>query len=148
MGLKEQFTDDLKAAMRAGESARRDTVRLLLTTLKNAEIEKGGALSEPEIQTLLQKQAKQRRDSIAAYEQGGREELAAAERAELAIIEAYLPQQMDDEAIRAVVRAEIARLGLSSAKEMGRLMGPLMAQLRGQADGAAVQRIAREELGG
>ena len=146
--LRERLNDDLKEAMRAKDHARRDVIRLLLTTVKNAEIEKGSALTEEEGMALLQKQAKQRRDSIAAFEQGGRDDLVAGERAELALIEQYLPQQLDEAAIRAAVRTEIERLGLNSVREMGRLMGPLMAQLRGQADGSAVQRIAREELGG
>jgi uncharacterized protein YqeY len=146
--IKDRLNDDLKDAMRAKANARRDAIRMMLTAIKNAEIDKGGALSDEEVAALLQKQAKQRRDSIAAFEQGGRPELAAAEQAELEIIESYLPQQLSEEEVRAIVRAEIERTGASSAKEMGKVMGPLMGQLRGKADGALVQRIVREELGG
>lgn len=146
MSLKEQLTTDMKEAMRSKDNLRRDTVRLLLTAIKNAEIDKGGELTDQEVQALLQKQAKQRKDSITAYTDGGRPDLAESEQAELGIIEGYLPQQMGDDEIRAIVQAEISRLGISSSKDMGKLMGPLMAQLRGKADGAAVQRIVREEL--
>ncbi len=148
MNLKEQLNNDLKAAMRAGDTARRDTIRLLLTTLKNAEIEQGGELAEPAVNVLLQKQAKQRRDSIAAFEQGARADLAASEQVELEIIEGYLPEQMGEAEIREVVRAEIERQGASSPQDVGKVMGPLMGKLRGKADGAVVQRVAREELGG
>ncbi|MGH2542166.1 MAG: GatB/YqeY domain-containing protein, partial [Ardenticatenaceae bacterium] len=88
--MREQLNSDLKAAIRNKDTVRRDTIRLLLTTLKNAEIEKGGELTPSEIAALFQKQAKQRRDSMAAFEQGGRTDLVAAEAAELAVIEGYL----------------------------------------------------------
>lgn len=145
--MKERLNSDLKEAMRNRDTVRRDTVRLLLTSIKNAEIEAGGELAEADIQVLFQKQAKQRRDSITAFDEGGRSDLAEAEQAELEIIESYLPEQMDDEAIRAVVREEIQKQGVTGMKEMGRVMGPLMGRLRGRAEGAAVQRIVREELG-
>lgn len=143
---KEQLNNDLKEAMRNKDNTLRDTVRLLLTTIKNAEIEKGGELTEGELAVLFQKQAKQRRDSIAAFQQGGREDLAAAEQAELEIIERYLPPALSEEEVRAEVRAEIARQGATSAKEMGKVIGPLMKALAGQVDGATVQRLVREEL--
>ncbi|MBA3532307.1 MAG: GatB/YqeY domain-containing protein [Ardenticatenales bacterium] len=145
--IKEQLNNDLKEAMRAKEALRRDAIRMMLTALKNAEIEQSGALSDEEVAVLLQKQAKQRRDSITAYEQGGRPELAAAEQAELEIIESYLPQQLSEEEIRAIVRATIERVGATSAKDIGKVMGPLMGQMRGKADGTLVQRLVREELG-
>ncbi|MDQ4074922.1 MAG: GatB/YqeY domain-containing protein [Chloroflexota bacterium] len=145
--MKEQLNNDLKEALRNKDLVRRDTIRLLLTTLKNAEIEKGGELSQGEIEALLQKQAKQRRDSIDAFEEGGRTDLAERERAELEIIEEYLPEQMSEEQIREAVRAEIERQGASGPQDIGKVMGPLMARLRGKAEGAVVQRVARQELG-
>lgn len=144
--MKEKLNADLKDAMRNKDNNRRDTVRLLLTAIKNAEIEKGGELTDQEAMALLQKQAKQRRDSITAYEQGGRPDLVEAEQIELTIIEGYLPQQMSDDEIRTVVQDTIAKAGITDIKDIGKVMGPLMGQLRGKADGAAVQRIAREEL--
>lgn len=147
MAIKEQLNQDLKEAMRNKDTVRRDTVRLLLATIKNAEIEKGGPLDQAEAEALLQKQAKQRRDSITAFEQGNREDLAAAERAELEIIEGYLPEQMDEAAIRELVQAEIARVGATDLSDLGKIMGPLMGKVKGKADGSLVQQIAREELG-
>jgi uncharacterized protein len=147
VNLKERLNQDLRDAMRSGDTARRDTIRLLLTTIKNAEIEQGGELSEAAGVSALQKQAKQRRDSIAAFEQGGRPDLAEAEQAELAVIESYLPEQMDEPAIREMVQAEIERQGASGAQDIGKLMGPLMGKLRGRADGTLVQKIVRDELG-
>jgi uncharacterized protein len=146
MTMKEQLNNELKEAMRNKDTTRRDSIRLLLTVTKNAEIEKGGELTDAETMALFQKQAKQRRESIEAYEKGGRPELAEGERRELEIIEGYLPQQMGEEEIRQVVRDEIARVGVTSANDIGKIMGPLMGKLRGQADGSLVQRIAREEL--
>ena len=145
--MKEKLKKDLKEAMRNKDTLTRNTIRLLLTTIKNAEIAKGKELSQADINRLLQKEAKQRRDSIKAFEKGGRADLAEAEQAELGVIENYLPRQMTPDEIRAEVRAEIERQGASSMKDMGKVMGPLMRKLRGKADGSAVQRIVREELG-
>ncbi|MCB0077134.1 MAG: GatB/YqeY domain-containing protein [Anaerolineales bacterium] len=147
MSIHDELNQALKAAMRERNTGRRDTIRLLMTTLKNAEIEKGEALTAPEWQAQLQKQAKQRRDSIAAYDEAGRSDLADGERAELAIIESYLPEMMSDDEIGAAVDAQIAAVGANGLSDIGRVMGPLMSKLRGKADGAAVQRIVRERLG-
>jgi uncharacterized protein YqeY len=144
--MKEKLNADLKEAMKNKNVVLRDVIRLITTALKNAEIEKMAPLTEQEEQTVLQKMAKQRRDSIAAYEQGGRDDLAQAEREELKVIEGYLPQQMNEEEIRAVVDAAIAKAGVTDIKDIGKIMGPLMGQLRGKADGTLVQRIAREAL--
>jgi uncharacterized protein len=147
VNLKERLNQDLREAMRSGDTGRRNTIRLLLTTIKNAEIEQGGELSEEAAASILQKQAKQRRESITAFEQGGRPDLAEAEQAELEVISSYLPEQMDEAAIREIVRAEIVRQGASGAQNIGKVMGPLMGKLRGRADGALVQKIVRDELG-
>lgn len=144
--MKEKLNADLKEAMKNKNVVLRDVIRLITTALKNAEIEKMEPLTEQEEHTVLQKMAKQRRDSIAAYEQGNRDDLAQAEREELKVIESYLPQQMGEDEIRAVVEATIAKAGVTDIKDIGKVMGPLMGQLRGKADGALVQRIARETL--
>lgn len=146
MGLKEQLQADLKAAMKAGDQTKRNTVRLLLSAIRNAEIEKGGELSEQELIALLQKQAKQRRESLEHYRAAGREDLVREEEAELAIIESYLPQMLTEEEIRREALAQIEAVGASSLRDLGKVMGPLMAKLRGRADGAVVQRIVRELL--
>ncbi|HBY98762.1 MAG: GatB/YqeY domain-containing protein [Ardenticatenaceae bacterium] len=146
MSTKEQFQNDLKQALRNRDTVRRDALRLLLGAVKNAEIEKGGELTESELNALLHKQAKQRRDSITEFERGGRADLVAHEQAELAVIESYLPRQMTEEEIRRAASAQIAAAGASGPRDMGKVMGPLMGQLRGRADGATVQRIVRDLL--
>lgn len=144
--MKDKLKSDLKQAMRNKDTLRRNTVRLLLNAVKNAEIDKGQPLSEQEMAALIQKQAKQRRDAIAAFNSGGRTDLAATEQAELDIILTYLPKQMGEDEILQMVRAEIEKQGASSMKDMGRVMGALMRQLRGKADGSVVQRLVRQEL--
>lgn len=144
--MREKLNADLKEAMKNKNVVLRDVIRLITTALKNAEIEKREPLTRDEELAILQKMAKQRRDSINAYEAGNREDLAQAEREEIKVIEAYLPEQMSEDEIRAMVRAAIERSGVTDVKEIGKVMGPLMGQLRGKADGALVQRIAREEL--
>lgn len=146
MATKDQLQNDLKQALRNRDAERRDVLRLLLTAIKNAEIEKGGELTESELDALLQKQAKQRRDSIAEFERGGRADLVAEEQGELAVIESYLPRQMSEEEIRQAARAQIAAVGAAGPKDIGKVMGPLMSQLRGRVDGATAQRIVRELL--
>lgn len=146
MSINDELNESLKEAMRQRDTARRDTIRLLITTLKNAEIDKGDALTEQEWMVQLQKQAKQRRDSIAAYEEAGRSDLVEGEQAELVIIESYLPAMMSDEEIAAAVEAQIAAVGATGPSDIGRVMGPLMGKLRGKADGSTVQRIVRERL--
>jgi uncharacterized protein YqeY len=144
--MKEQLKNDLKHALRNKERVQRDTLRLLLTSIKNAEIAKGSDISENEFNALLQKQAKQRRDSIAAFQKAGRSDLVEAEQAELAVIKKYLPRQMGEDEIRGEVRAEIERQGAKSMRDIGKVMGPLMGKLRGKVDGKVVQRLVRAEL--
>ena len=145
--LRERLRDDLKDAMRARDATRRGTIRLVEAAIKNAEIEKrGGELSEQDIQAILQRQVKQRRDSIKQYEQAGRSDLADVERAEIAVIEAYLPQQMSRGEIEAAARDVIQQTGASGPSDRGKVMGQLMPQLRGQADGATVNAVVSELL--
>ena len=144
--MKDKLKQDLKEAMRSRNKIKRDTIRLLMAAIKKEEIAQQGSLSDADINRLLQKQAKQRRDSIKAFEEAGRGELAEGERAELAIIETYLPRQMSEDEIRAIVMNEIERQGASSMRDMGKVMGPLMRKLRGKADGSVVQRLVREQL--
>lgn len=146
MGLKEQLQADLRAAMKARDETRRDTVRLLLGAIRNAEIDKGGDLDEQELLALLQKQAKQRRESIEQFAAAGRDELVAAEQAELDIIESYLPRMLSEEEIRAEARAQIDAVDASGPRDIGKVMGPLMGKLRGRADGALVQQVVRDLL--
>jgi len=146
MGLKEQLLQDVKDAMRAGDAARRNTLRMLLAAIKQIEVDSRITLDDAGIQSALTKQAKQRRESIADYEKAGRDEMAAQEKAELAVIEAYLPQMMSREEIAALAQTIIAQLGVDSAKGMGQVMGRLMPQVKGKADGRLVNQVVRELL--
>ncbi len=148
--LKDQLAEDLKAAMRARDDVRRRTLRSLRAALTEAEIAKRtsgtAALDEQEEQVVLQKQAKQRRDAIEQYEEAGREDLAAKERAELEVIEEYLPEKLSDEELRETLQAIIEEVDASSMRDMGKVMGAAMSRLRGRAEGRRVQQHVREML--
>ncbi len=152
MSLKDQISEDIKAAMKARDKVRLETVR----SIKKVLIEKESTVRgkgqetltpEQEMEAVMQ-QAKQRRDSIEQYRQAGREELAASEAAELAIIEEYLPKQLSDDEIAAVVDEVITQVGASSPKDMGKVMGSVMKQLKGQADGKKIQEMVKAKLQG
>lgn len=148
--IQEQLSNDLKAAMKAGDKTRLRAIRSLSAALKEREIEArtkgGGALSQEEAAQVVQKQAKQRRDSIEQFEQANRPDLVAKEQEELAIIKEYLPKQMSDDEVRAVVREVIEERGAESPKDLGKVMGPSVERTRGRADGKRVNEIARELL--
>lgn len=146
MALVEQITQDMIASMKSGEAARTSTLRLLKSAIKNEEIKLGHELSEDEALKLLQSQAKQRRDSIIAYEEAGRTELAAEEKAELEIITAYLPAPLGEEELRAIVAEAIQATGATEAKQMGMVIAAVMKQVAGKAEGGDVSRLVREAL--
>ena len=145
--LRGRLREDLKDAMRARDVVRRDTIRLVQAAIKNVEIERRGAeLSDADVVVIMQRQVKQRHESITQYEQVKRSDLADVERAELAVIEAYLPQQMSREEIVVTARAMIEQLGARGPSDRGKVMGGLMGQLRGKADGATVNAVVSELL--
>lgn len=147
MNTKEKISADLKAAMKAGDNVVRDTLRMLDSSIKNMEIEKKKreeGLSEEEVLEVVMRAVKQRTDSISQYDQGGRSELADKERVELEILRRYLPAQLGEEEVRAVVREVITSLGEKAL--LGAVMGQAMARLKGKADGNIVRAIAVEEL--
>jgi hypothetical protein len=150
MGLKEQIVNDLTAAMKSKDAAKTSTLRMVKTAITNKEIEKGSkdtALSDDELMKLLQTLLKQRRDSIEQYEKAGRTELADKERAEVAIIQAYLPQAASREDIEAAVAEAITETGASSMKEMGAVMKAALTKLAGKnADGKTVSEIVKAKL--
>ena len=150
MSLNDQLAQDLKQAMKARDSARLRTLRLLRSAFKEKEIAErhGGAahLADEVYLAVLQKQAKQRRDAIEQFEKAGRHDLVATEREELEIIEGYLPKQLGDAEIRSVVEEVIAATGASSMRDMGKVMGAVMQQLKGRADGRRINAIARALL--
>ena len=146
MSVKERVQKDRIAAMRDGDSARRNALGLLLAAIKQEEIDSQTTLDDEGVLAVLMKQAKQRRESIADYEKAGRTEMAAGEQAELAIIESYLPQQMGRDEIARMVDEIIAEMGITDAKGMGQIMGTLMPRLKGKADGRLVNEVVRERL--
>ena len=139
---------EMLAATKSGDRPRRDTLRLLIAALENGRIEAGHELSQDEALKVLQKEAKQRRESIEEYRKGNRDDLVAAEQQELDIIEAYLPAQLDDAEVRRLVEETIGEVGAAGLDDLGKVMGPLMQKLDGRADGRAANTIVRELLSG
>ena len=146
MSLLDTINQDLKTAIKAGDDAGKRALRGVKTAITRAEKDKGEPLADEEIIAVLRKQAKQRRDSIAAYKQAGRDDLVAAEEAELEIISQYLPQMMSEEEIRAAASKVIAEVGASGPRDMGKVMGKLMPQLQNKADGRLVSQVVRQLL--
>lgn len=149
MSLKQQIVEDMKQAMKAGETAKRDTLRMLDSMIKNTEIEKlkkEEGLTDEEVQGVIAKAIKQRKDSVEQYNAGGRADLAEKENREIEILSAYMPEQMSEEKVREIVKATLVEIGATSKAEMGKAMGPIMGKLKGQADGNLVRKIVEEEL--
>ena len=148
--LQERLDSDLKNSMRSKNAARTRTLRSIRAALQQKEIEKRGkgekGLTEAEILAVLQKQAKQREDSIEQFAQGGRPDLESSEREELEIIREYLPAQASDEEIRSVVERAIEAVGAESSADMGRVMGNAMAALKGKADGRRINQVVKDLL--
>lgn len=149
MNFSERITQDLKTAMKNGDRPRLETLRTLRAAILEFEKEKAGNIvSDEDALRILTTAAKKRREAIEQYRNAGREDLAAAEEGELAVISEYLPEQLSDEDIETAVRRAIDDAGAKDMSDMGRVMGPLMKQLKGRADGAIVQSIVRRQLGG
>lgn len=149
MSLKEKIIADLTGAMKARDAARTSTLRMVKASVMNREIEKGSALEDEELTKALQSLVKQRRDSIEQYEKAGRTELADKERAEIEIIEAYLPQAASREEIERAVNEAISETGATTMREMGAVMKAAQAKLAGQsADGRTVSEIVKAKLNG
>ncbi len=146
MTLQDRLTEDLRQAMRSGDTLRRDVVRMARNAISYAEKAKGAPLDDAEVLTALQQQARQRRDSIEAYRAAGRDDRTAQESAELAVLEEYLPQLMGRDEVEAAARAVIAELGASGPGDKGKVMGRLMSELRGKADGTLVNATVTELL--
>jgi uncharacterized protein YqeY len=148
MSLRERIVSDMTSAMKARDAARTSTLRMVKAAVQNREIEKGGELSEEEMTKALQSLVKQRRDSVEQYEKAGREELAAKERAEIAVIEEYLPRAATPEEIGLAVEEAVAEVGATSMKEMGAVMKAAQKRLAGKsADGRAVSEMVKKHLG-
>ncbi|HDD53122.1 MAG TPA: GatB/YqeY domain-containing protein [Thermosulfidibacter takaii] len=148
MSLKDRVLQDMKEAMKARDQLRLSTLRLLVSEIKNREIDAKGELKDEDILALIQKAVKQRQDSIAQYEKGGRQDLAEKEKAEMEILKAYLPEELSKEAILKIIDQAIAATGASSPKEMGRVMREVMPRVKGRADGKLVNELVRKRLAG
>ena len=147
MSLKQQIISDLTASMKAQDAPRTSTLRMVKAALMNREIEKGGELDDEEMTKLLRSMVKQRQDSVEQFEKGGRQNLADKEKAEIEVIEAYLPQAASRETIEAAVSAAISETGASSMKDMGRVMKATQAALAGKnADGRTVSELVKAKL--
>jgi uncharacterized protein YqeY len=140
------FENDLKSAMKSGDKTKVATLRLLIAALRNDRIQAGRELTPEEIEAAVRRAVKQRKDSIEQYAKGGRSDLVDVEKAELAILESYLPRGMSDQELEAEVRAIVAEKGFSTSRDVGLLMKELMARHRGRVDGKRAQEIARQLL--
>ena len=147
MTLKTRIQDDMKDAMRAKDAARLSTIRLLLAAIKQREVDERRELGDGDVLAVVDKMIKQRRDSVAQFEAGKREDLAAAERAEIAVLQAYLPAQASDAEIDAAIAEAIAATGAAGAAGIGKVMALLKPKLAGKADMAAVSAKVKAKLG-
>lgn len=148
MSLKQQLTEDMKAAMRAGAKDRLAVIRLMLAALKQREVDERIELDDSQVLATLEKMLKQRRDSISQFDAAGRTDLSAIERAEMAVIEAYLPAKLDAAEIDALVEQAIADTGASSPRDMGKVVAAVKQKAAGRADMAQVSARIKARLGG
>lgn len=148
MSLKDQITEDMKTAMRAKDSERLGTIRLLQAAMKQKEVDERIELDDAAVIAIVDKLIKQRKDSIAAFEGAGRQDLADKEKAEMAVLTAYLPERMSAEEVATAVKAIVAELGASGPGDMGKVMGAVKAQLAGKADMGQVSAAVKAALAG
>jgi uncharacterized protein YqeY len=146
--LKERITEDMKEAMRASEKERLSTIRLVQAAIKQREVDERITLDDTQVLVVLEKMVKQRKESIAQFEQGGRKDLADKERREIELLQAYLPAQLSDSDLDALIRDAVAATGAASIKDMGKVMGVVKSKAAGRADMAAVGARVKAVLGG
>ncbi len=146
MSLKTRITDDMKTAMRAKDTARLGTIRLLLAAIKQKEVDERIELDDAAVSSIVEKLIKQRKDSISQFQAAGRDDLVAAEQAEMAVLQAYLPEQLSAAEVEAAVIAAIVESGATNAKDMGKVMGLLKSRLAGRADMAQVSALIKSRL--
>ena len=148
MELKNKITDDMKSAMRAKDTARLGAVRLLLSAMKQKEVDERVVLTDADVLAIIDKMVKQRRESIAQFEKAGRTDLADGEKAEIVVLSTYLPQQLSEAEVGQAIAAAIADSGASGAKDMGKVMGLLKSRLAGRTDMGKVSGLVRAKLPG
>ena len=148
MTLKQRLTDDMKAAMKSGDKASLGVIRLINAAIKQREVDERIELDDAAVLAVLEKMVKQRKDSVTQYEAAAREDLAAIERAEIVVIERYLPEKLGEAEILAAIDAAIAQTGAAGPADMGKLMAVLKPQLAGQADMGEVSKLVKQTLAG
>ena len=148
MTLKTRLTDDMKAAMKGGDKASLGVIRLVNAAIKQREVDERVELDDAQVLAVLEKMVKQRKDSVQQYAAAGREDLAEVERAEIAVIERYLPAKLGEAEVLAAIDAAIAETGASGPADMGKLMGVLKPRLAGQADMGEVSKLVKQRLAG
>jgi uncharacterized protein len=148
MSLKARINDDVKAAMRGGDARRRDALRLLTAALKQREVDERKELADADVVAVIERMIKQRRESIAQFEKGGRQDLAQNEQYEIGLLQAYMPQALSDAEIEAAVAEAIAAAGAKAPSDMGKVMGALKGKLAGRADMGKVSAMVKSKLSG
>jgi uncharacterized protein len=148
VSLKDRITEDMKAALRAGEKERLATIRLILSAIKQREVDERITLDDIQVLAVLEKMVKQRKEAISQFEAGGRADLVAKEQAEITVLQTYLPTQMSDAEIDALITEAIASTGAASIKDMGKVVGAVKAKAQGRADMGAVSARIKQKLGG
>jgi len=146
MTLKERITDDMKSAMRSGEKERLATIRLVLSAIKQREVDERIVLDDTQVLSVIEKMTKQRKESIAQFEAGGRADLVAKEAAEMAVLQAYMPEAMSEAELATLIDAAVASTGAASIKDMGKVMAQVKAAAAGRADMAAVGALIKARL--
>ncbi len=146
MSLKEQLANDLKDAIRQRDESRKIAIRMSISAIKNAEIKRGAALSEPDVLTLIRREAKQRLESIAEFEKADRRDLVEKERAELEVLKSYLPAQVSRDEIAKAAREVIAEVGAGGPRDKGKVMPVLIGRLAGRAEGREINEVVTELL--
>ncbi len=148
MSLRQQITEDMKAAMRAKEAQRLAAIRLLLAAMKQREVDERIELSDEQVVAVIEKMLKQRRDSITQYEAAGRQDLADNEKFEVTVLQGYMPQALSEAEIEALVAAAVAASGAAGVKDMGKVMAAVKPQMAGRADMGKVSALIKSKLGG
>ncbi|MCA9375553.1 MAG: GatB/YqeY domain-containing protein [Candidatus Doudnabacteria bacterium] len=144
--LEEQIKDDLKTAMKAKNADEVSVLRMVQASLRNQAIAKKGELTDDDVTKLLSSAIKQRKDSAESFRQGGREESAVKEEEEITVLKRYLPEELSEDAVRAIVQEVVAETGASSSGDMGKVMGPVMKKVQGRADGSFIKQLVEEAL--
>ncbi len=148
MALRETLNQNLITSMKEGDTARTGVLRMMKSSFQMEQIKLGHELSEAEVLKVLQREAKQRKEAIIQYEEGNRQDLVKTEQQELAIIDAYLPKQMDDEELNAIIKTVIAETGADGITQIGVVMGGVMQKTAGRANGSKVSQLVRQHLAG